>query len=579
MRNLYAFLTLCLCLLYSSFSFGQVNITPGGGAATLANAVASNGSTLSNVQLNCYADTNALLPTVFHQYGYGQFASGATNLGLPGGVVLTTGYVEDAASLNLTGGQSRLSSGLCDQDLNNEFVLTDSCCFRCTTSIDVCILEFDIEVPNDRLFADYVFASEEYMEFVCSEYNDVFAIFLSGPGITGMQNIARLPDGVTRVEINSINDGALISNFPAANCVSLTNTGFFVDNTPGAGGGAGLTIEYDGFTTPLRAEATVNPCDTYHMKFAIGDVSDRVFDSAVFIEEQSIGTYELDVVHDGFTVFEGCNTSSVTFTRDPVLSVPSTLNYTIAGTATNGTDFPLLSGTITIPADSASASITIDAVNDSTTEGAETLIISLEDCSNQVYDQVIVPIEDCVTLENETLGLSARQIDKSVSLGWAHLDLAGITYLVEKSTNGSPFMTLESIHPEEGISALTFLDESVMSGQMYAYRIHGILPTGEAIRSNTVELSVFYSEPLTISSFYPQPSKGAISLDVNSPETDYMSITLFNNLGKKVFSNVTDLPEGFTQIQLDIKHLPTGSYYAQIRTADQYFEQKLMLIK
>ncbi|MBK9457789.1 MAG: choice-of-anchor L domain-containing protein [Bacteroidetes bacterium] len=38
-------------------------------------------------------------------------------------------------------------------------------------------------------------------------------------------------------------------------------------------------IQYDGFTTVLEAKRQVIPCETYHLKIAIADDADYVWDS------------------------------------------------------------------------------------------------------------------------------------------------------------------------------------------------------------------------------------------------------------------------------------------------------------
>jgi alpha-tubulin suppressor-like RCC1 family protein len=53
------------------------------------------------------------------------------------------------------------------------------------------------------------------------------------------------------------------------------------------------------------------------------------------------------------------------------------VNYTMSGTATEGTDYTALSGTATIPAGSAGVYVNVIPINDTTPEGAETIIMNL----------------------------------------------------------------------------------------------------------------------------------------------------------------------------------------------------------
>ena len=57
--------------------------------------------------------------------------------------------------------------------------------FSVSSVNDVCILEFDFQPAGDFVSFNYVFGSNEYLAWVNSTYNDIFAFFLSGPGITG----------------------------------------------------------------------------------------------------------------------------------------------------------------------------------------------------------------------------------------------------------------------------------------------------------------------------------------------------------------------------------------------------------
>ena len=130
---------------------------------------------------------------------------------------------------------------------------------------DACVMEFDCVPTGDTLEFNFAFGSEEYPEYVGSSFNDVFAILLSGPGITGAQNVAAIPGG-TVVSVNNVN--------------ATTNSAYFYDNE----NPAGQYISMDGFTVNLTAFSVVVPSSTYHFKIAIADAGDGVLDSGVFLE-------------------------------------------------------------------------------------------------------------------------------------------------------------------------------------------------------------------------------------------------------------------------------------------------------
>src|SRR5204862_2772236 len=52
------------------------------------------------------------------------------------------------------------------------------------------------------------------------------------------------------------------------------------------------------------------------------------------------------------------------------------VNYVVTGTATAGSDYTALSGTVTIPIGQASATITVPVLDDALVEGSETVIAS-----------------------------------------------------------------------------------------------------------------------------------------------------------------------------------------------------------
>lgn len=74
---------------------------------------------------------------------------------------------------------------------------------------------------------------------------------------------------------------------------------------------------------------------------------------------------------------QSTNTGTFTVTLSAAPTSNVTINYTLTGTATNGTDYALLTGTLTINSGLTSGTITVTPTDDSAIEGSETVIVTL----------------------------------------------------------------------------------------------------------------------------------------------------------------------------------------------------------
>lgn len=326
------------------------------------------------------------------------YFDGTTNLGLQKGVLLTSGSIYVAPGPNSSGSAGLNTNNPGDPDLTDISSLYSPSGNPIDT-YDHCILEFDFIPQSDTLRFRYIFASDEYHEYSNSSVNDVFAFFISGPGITGpyssppafpggSENIALIPGTTTGVSINTVNNGTTNTG-PCMNCQ------YHVDNTQNS-------VQYDAWTTIFTAQAVVIPCLTYHIKLAIADGGDHVFDSGVFLEANSFSAdaIEIEVNYTKAVIdtnaIEGCNNAILSF----VLPKPSPSGYiipiSITGTApNNGGDYPVVPTNVVIPAGQDSAAIEIAPYYDGIAEGTEyvRIIFPRSICLTD-YDTVIINIRD-----------------------------------------------------------------------------------------------------------------------------------------------------------------------------------------
>jgi len=252
-------ITLGLGLTFSAPAMA-LTITASDDGDLMANALLSSGSglTISNV-------TYTGAP---NQGGY--FSGAGSAIGIDSGIILTSGDATSAVGPNSADNTSTSQNAPGDADLTS---------IAGIQTYDANVLEFDFTTTTGDLFFKYVFASEEYNEYVGS-YNDPFAFLLDGV------NIAIVPGSTDAVTVNNVNCG---QSYAPPN--GGTNCFLFNNNDP-SDGGPFFDIEYDGFTDVFIASATGLSSGTHHIKLAISDASDYALDSAVFLEAGSFSANE-----------------------------------------------------------------------------------------------------------------------------------------------------------------------------------------------------------------------------------------------------------------------------------------------
>ncbi len=334
------------------------------------NILAGPGVQISNVTFNG-SPGNLLNPQI------GSFNGANSNVGLNSGLILCTGNIAVAVGPNNIDNatQGGGNMGASDPDLD---ILANN------NTNDKAVLEFDFVPAGNTISFRYVFGSEEYNEFVCSGFNDVFGFFISGPGFNGpfqlqAVNIAIIPNTNTPVAINTINNGTPGTFGSASTCAAIdpnwtTYSSYYFDNA------GGTSVQFDGFTIVLTATAQVQCNQTYHLKIAVADAGDTGFDSGVFLEAGSLISEELSI--DAITsrgdslMIEGCNTAFWIFTR-PTAADTAFINIGIFGTATMGTDYSNIPTQIIMPPGVLSDTLSFTAFSDFVTEGTETITLAI----------------------------------------------------------------------------------------------------------------------------------------------------------------------------------------------------------
>lgn len=311
--------------------------------------------------------------------GLSYFHKGSSNFPITEGLLLSTGAGVQAEgpnnSANAMSGGVNISG---DSDLNG---LLPSSSSSVTSGS---ILEFDFIPSTTSMEFKYIFASEEYPEYVHSQFNDVFGFFVNKVG-GPKQNIARLPttnSGRYEVSINNVNKGRKSSNTDTSPGENPKNSNYFITNIQGS-----LGTQFDGYTVVLTARYTnLQPCQTYHLKLGVANVGDQSYGSGVFLQAQSFdagGNFEQygNGIAGFSKVFEGCTNNKLVFTRSST-ATQQTMQYSITGTATNGVDFIKPGGgalptSVVFPVGVSTIEVPYQVVNDGIADNGEWFKVTL----------------------------------------------------------------------------------------------------------------------------------------------------------------------------------------------------------
>lgn len=471
----------------------------------------------------------------------GTFSNG-WGIGIPSGIIMTTGSAPMAVGPNAIG-----SSGTNNSAGGN--ALLDGLVPGYTTQ-DASVFTFSFTPETDQVTFSYVFASEEYPEFVCLGFNDVFGFFVSGPGYAPNTNIALVPGVFYPVTIDHVNaSGGCGPFFPA----------FYT-------GGNTSNTQYDGFTVPLTACINTVPCETYSITLAIADVGDGNYDSAVFLAAQSFSAgvdLQIGAANGGSASSEAecMDQGTFVFTMDQPLDGATTLVYTItqAGSAVYVPPIPI---TVTIPAGQTSITLPVSALPASLTADASTVTLVLNTADNPgvrcscTSDTITATLYLCdpVQLPVQWLGFDATLIngEQEVLCRWeTATEQNNDHFTVERSRDGYGWQDIGTVQAGDPITSPQYyelVDHGPLGGTGW-YRVRQTDINGAFGHS---EVRVVHRDPRF--NVYPNPGNGNFRIIGHEEGT----LSIYDAMGRRV--SFTLGPDG----ELALPGAAVGTYVAAL---------------
>ena len=264
----------------------------------------------------------------------------------------------------------------------------------------------DYSSTNDTI---YFLPGQDTVILPISVFNDGATEGLENITITLTQqvNVCGLMQTITfDIYINDLDP--IVMSAPDTTICAGTNT-TLIPNLSGGAGGFTYGWTSGGSTVGSDSTLSVSPNNSQDYIVNITDVCGQTSQDTFNVQVPLVNYVSATIDIPGNAVdtllTEGCDSLVITFTRggnNP--GANETYNYTVSGTATNGTDYlPSLSGTVTFAGGVTTQTISIGAVADGTSEGNETIVVSLppdtiNPCALQTAQTFTIYIQDLVPI-------------------------------------------------------------------------------------------------------------------------------------------------------------------------------------
>ncbi|WP_420397174.1 choice-of-anchor L domain-containing protein [Nioella sp.] len=236
----------------------ELNVTTTTDATTIAETIFGDGIQVVSATLTGASGQAGI-------YSGGDATSGGV-VPSDSGVILSTGNATDfttggtGTNTNTSAGTSTGHGGAGDADLD---------AISSTSTFDAVVFQSTFIPDDDYITMQFVFSSEEYLEYVNSGVNDTLGVWVNG-------SFVPLTSSGDTVSIDTVND--------------TSNSNLYVDNPASADT---YNTEMDGFTITLSFKAPVNPGEENTIKIGLADGGDSAYDTNVLIAADSIQTVAL----------------------------------------------------------------------------------------------------------------------------------------------------------------------------------------------------------------------------------------------------------------------------------------------
>jgi hypothetical protein len=230
----------------------EIGYNANASALAMANEIFGSGVTVNSATYSGPTNSSAI-------YSNGNLTGGVAPSN--NGVILSTGNVQSFTQSNGDPNRSGGTSTNTNNSTDNNAAFNS---LTGGTSYDAVWLDVNFTPTGNTMKMTFVFASEEYPEYINSSFNDAVGVWING-------TLVPVTVGNGKVSVNNVNGS--------------TQESLFINNTNDA-----YNTEMDGFTAKLTLTIPVNAGVPNTIRIGIADGGDSGWDSNLLIARDSVQT-------------------------------------------------------------------------------------------------------------------------------------------------------------------------------------------------------------------------------------------------------------------------------------------------
>jgi len=186
----------------------------------------------------------------------------------------------------------------------------------------------------------------------------------------------------------------------------------------------------------------------------------------------------------------------------------------------------------------------------------------------------------------ELSSFSAVILENGIQLRWrTETEVSNYGFEVERikaNTQNQEWLTLGFVEGHGNSNSpkdYSFIDEYVNAGK-YSYRLKQIDTDGKFEYSKTIEIDLSKPMDYNLSQNYPNPFNPVTTIRFNLPETNSVTLSIYNSLGEKVEDLIKEVKAAGTHtINFNAEYLPSGIYFYRLEANDFTQIKKMILVK